>query len=921
MYMQNEKKYFAFISYKEEDYEMAKWLQHKVEHYHIPSIIRKKHPNLPQKIKPVFEYKSEMSGGFLKPAIKQALDESKYLIVICSPNTPQSPWVAGEVQHFIDEGRTNHIIPFVVAGEAYSQNPDLECFPKPLRELKDPLRGISINEMGCDAAAVKVVAQMFELDFDVLWQRYERENKNRRNRIVAASITAFFIMIGVAFWIYTQRQQILEAKSLKSKQIAETVNSLADKDPALAVALAYEVLPDNADKGHSSNLYTTEADFALRKALSYKGGSKSLDVHPIAYFPDREKILAIDGSNLCILNADNLSFIKTIEGYFSDRYKYSISYDCKKIAVYDYRKKFFLVDVETSQIDTIDVESNEVIDEFSLNPTGTRILMKKDNEILLYENHGVLIKRIELPSRVESVSYSPSGKWIIAGCDKGVFVYDSQTKFCVDTLLGHYKDKYGFTKLHNNSRFASDEKTIITYRAGTGCLNLWKWDVDSAKSDSLAVKNCPNDSYINSLSFSLDGNFIVSLSNNNRAIYVWNVMKNVSNPIWSVEKPHKIHLATYDIKENRLVSYYRDDKDNDYVFIDYASTKGLHNVLLNRFFYKYKGVYYNTNNKGTFSPNGNYILVADSDSLFIINAKSGDPINRISSNGKSRANNGFASYSPDGNLIAYASDKTFTVFDSIGKDTLFTKQCYNDIGHVSFSPNSKTVVVLTGSTIGYCDTCFFYDTKTGKVLNVINTKSIGYASEICFNHQATEAVFSGGIKPIYPYAFYRISDRKNSRFVIWYPTPCGRLSFSPDDKYIARLLNDRIEIWETKAWKKAIRVTNRGKLGQLDPYITIKGYYQTLHYDPTGKLLVTTSNNGIHLFDANNGIEIGLLQFGKKATSASFSPDGKKILSLHSDGSICVWDIPPLQDIIDQNRERIKGRPLTLEERHQYHLE
>lgn len=846
--------------------------------------------------------------------------------MICSPRAAQSQWVGKEVQSFIDMGRTDKIIPFIIGGTAYSQNLEEECFPSALLNLppEQELLGINIDDMGRDGAAVKVVAQMFGLSFDELWQRYERERKNRLCKAIAASVIAFFIIVGVAFWMYSQWQQIQKTKFQKSKQIAEIVNSLADKDPALAVALAYEVLPDNADKGHSSNLYTTEADFALRKALSYKGGSKPLVVHPIAYFPDGEKILAIDESNLCILNAGNLSFIKTIEGYFSDRYKYLISYDCKKIAVYDYRKKIFLVDVETSQIDAIDVDSNEVIDEFSLNPTGTRIVTKKDSVIHLYENHGVLINRIKLPSWVNSVSYSPSGKWIIAGCDKGVFVYDSQTMLCVDTLLGHYKDKYGSTKLHNNSRFASDEKTIITYRAGTGCLNLWKWDVDIAKSDSLGVKNCPNDSYINSLSFSPDGNFIVSLSNNNYAVYVWNVMKNASDPIWSVEKTHKIHLATYDFKEDRLISFYRNDKGKDYVFMDYATNEKSHNILSNRVLLKYKGVYYTINNKGTFSPNGNYILVADSDSLFIINAKSGDQINRISSNGKSRANNGFASYSPDGNLIAYASDKTFTVFDSIGKDTLFTKQCYNDIGHICFSPNSKTVIVLTGSTIGYCDTCFFYDIKTGKVLNVINTENIGYASEICFNHQATEAVFSclfGHYHP--PYAFYRIPDRENSRFVSWYPTPCGRLSFSPDDKYIARIMSNagRIDIWKTKVLKKAVGKINKERQGRMESYLTISGLYETLNYDPTGRLLVAVSTNGIHLFDTNTGVE--LLQFGNidRVKSASFSPDGKEILSLHSDGSIRIWDFPPLQELIDQNRERFKDRPLTPEERHQYYLE
>ena len=36
-------KYYAFISYTEADYDMVKWLHHKLEFYHIPTKMRKKY--------------------------------------------------------------------------------------------------------------------------------------------------------------------------------------------------------------------------------------------------------------------------------------------------------------------------------------------------------------------------------------------------------------------------------------------------------------------------------------------------------------------------------------------------------------------------------------------------------------------------------------------------------------------------------------------------------------------------------------------------------------------------------------------------------------------------------------------------------------------------------------------------------------
>lgn len=114
--MSKQYEYFAFISYKREDEKWAKWLQKKLESYSLPTAIRKENPELPNKIRPVFRDQSELSGGNLKAEIEKGLNRSKYLIVICSPRSAKSPWVSKEVQHFIDQGRENYIIPFIIGG-------------------------------------------------------------------------------------------------------------------------------------------------------------------------------------------------------------------------------------------------------------------------------------------------------------------------------------------------------------------------------------------------------------------------------------------------------------------------------------------------------------------------------------------------------------------------------------------------------------------------------------------------------------------------------------------------------------------------------------------------------------------------------------------------------------------------------------
>ena len=39
--MEEQKEYYAFISYKREDEKWAKWLQHKLEHYRFPTRVTK----------------------------------------------------------------------------------------------------------------------------------------------------------------------------------------------------------------------------------------------------------------------------------------------------------------------------------------------------------------------------------------------------------------------------------------------------------------------------------------------------------------------------------------------------------------------------------------------------------------------------------------------------------------------------------------------------------------------------------------------------------------------------------------------------------------------------------------------------------------------------------------------------------------
>ena len=181
--MRGTKEYYAFISYKREDEKWAKWLQHKLEYYRFPTNLNGR-PDLPKYIRPTFRDVTDLNPGLLSEEINKALRGSEWLIVICSPRSAKSPWVCKEAQTFIELGRADHIIPFVIEGKPFS-NDATECYPKALLNLLgcNELLAANINEMGRDAAAIKVIARMFDIRFDILWQRHRREENAQKQKL------------------------------------------------------------------------------------------------------------------------------------------------------------------------------------------------------------------------------------------------------------------------------------------------------------------------------------------------------------------------------------------------------------------------------------------------------------------------------------------------------------------------------------------------------------------------------------------------------------------------------------------------------------------------------------------------------------------------------------------------------------------
>lgn len=307
----------AFISYKREDEKWAKWLQKKLEHYKLPTEIRKQNPDLEFAKNPrhVFKDTTDLSGGVLAKAIKEGLASSKYLVVICSPHAAKSEWVCKEVQDFIDSGREEYIIPFIIDGEPYAKNPENDCFPEALKTLagERELLGININENGRESAAVKVVARLFDLRFDILWDRFQREaNKRRRYKVIGlVSLVLFSSMVATWIgWLYYQQntKNIIITKNYYRQTAKQALLDIKEGNTLKSIKALLEV----AVEDEKSALYVSEVENALRIAFDSLYSMNSFKTVDFDYL---EAWITRSGKYLVMSKDDGLSIYDL--SYFS----------------------------------------------------------------------------------------------------------------------------------------------------------------------------------------------------------------------------------------------------------------------------------------------------------------------------------------------------------------------------------------------------------------------------------------------------------------------------------------------------------------------------------------------------------------------------------------------------------------------------
>lgn len=202
--------YRAFISYSHADKACADWLHRALEAYRLPSRLvgtQTAEGSVPARLTPIFRDRDELpAAGDLSDALRKALGESRFLIVIASPAAAQSRWVDEEVRQFKRLHGEDRVLALIASGQP-GGGEGQECFPPALRfrvnadgALGDqPAEPIAADLRpagdGKRLAKLKLVAGLTGLPLDALVQR---EAARRQRRLAALAVFAGVLAISMS---------------------------------------------------------------------------------------------------------------------------------------------------------------------------------------------------------------------------------------------------------------------------------------------------------------------------------------------------------------------------------------------------------------------------------------------------------------------------------------------------------------------------------------------------------------------------------------------------------------------------------------------------------------------------------------------------------------------------------------------------
>jgi WD40 repeat protein len=460
--------YAAFISYRHvvPDSTWAIQLQAFLESYRTPQRLVSE-DGIRNRIGRVFLDTEEFAtSNDLPQALKDALLASEKLIVICSPRSKQSEWVASEVRFFVQNNGHEKVLLFIIDG-----TPD-ESFPSVLT-VDEGMRGDfpgspAARPLAADPrptsvygprqsrrlAFLRTAASLLGTGFDSLRQR-DRARRNKKFAIAAtviASITVAIVFLGILTLLNRTRARANEALAYAATAAAESnEKSYFSAQPMLARSIGLNDSPTARTALASAVLLSPQllfrrqvsisppqlpAKFVSRRRLTYCAADTS-----IALVTQRGQLLKVDAQSGAVTSSIDLG-----------NSTWAIATHCA---------------------------SRKLI---AASATGVLVSMDIDKQSVL--------QRIETGLVIKSLDISPDGRTVIMGTETGLYFRDSSnlSRVAKESIEDHAYSVNAVTAVEDvGTIWAAETRVFLTHDGESQSTDL-------AFSDTGAILSTATDS-------------------------------------------------------------------------------------------------------------------------------------------------------------------------------------------------------------------------------------------------------------------------------------------------------------------------------------------------------------------------------------------------------------------------------------------
>lgn len=843
-------KYFAFISYKREDEKWAKWLQKELEGYHLPTKIAKANPNLPKEIRPIFRDTTELKSGKLKQQIEDALNSSKFLIVICSPLAAQSTWVNKELETFIKKNGVDRIIPFIVEGTALAKNPEEECFPSALINLSEDqeLLGANIQEVGKETAMIKAIAQMLDVKFDTLWNRYERTKKRRRFIFSILGTVITLLSIGAASVFANLNHELKKTNNeLESSQriiqyqkdsLISSNNLLREKSDSLQNALDLIKSQTSVIERSNKQLRTSRDSIASQKNLLGKRNEELIDAN---------EQIKIERDNV---KAENWRMLENRSRYVSKEIE-------KLVAEGDsYTARMLLNEI---------FPTNWEQPEKPITKEAERALR------LVSDSHSAILRGHE--GEVNNAIYINNEKVLSVGNDQTMRIWDANNG---DAQIIRDKQLFLPSELSYNKR--NGKIAIVNGRQ----IQIWDGDsiidkfVDKGRGDRYSVfaRYTPNGLYL----FTTKGNNIIVRESDKDSIITSFIAHNKD-----------ITSISFSDNSQQLLTTSKDSTIVVWNISDIHDIRQSH-ILKGHTSWVLYASFNNDGNMIVSSSGDNTIRIWNSDNNYLcIDTLKGHTKDILQAN-----------FSPEGRrIVSTSNDNTIRIWD------LYYGICVDTISNttispsVSFSPNGDKILYTLNNEIRLIDNTYEQFVKKSAQCrglyqrrNLLKSKySDGYTT--LFNNKGDKyASFFWGNQ-------FTLTDigTKEKKFFNGHNSTVTALAFSEDDNTIITGDNDGI-----------IRVWNADNGTNIDSFKIAKNFIRNLSFSNNGKSCYICSGNRFKKYNLQKRdveydyyVPISDCLLWGNDPIAAYEVDDNNVITISSDEVIRSWNILNNDTVIINN--------------------